>query len=145
MNTDIKAVVAELERLERAASPAPWEIHDGGRFGSYGDTGPSICQEIKETGCQPLMEAAGPANPRVCEANFQVVCKTRNALPALLAELRRLWAIEDAAVSLREAHEEPEDSGDTWGSWFALARFFAVLDAKPTVGEQAERGGEAGR
>ena len=118
MSTEIKATVAELERLEREASQTT--SHVDACFAA---------RDWDETALQ--------------------------AVPALLAELHRLWAIEDAAVSLREASEACQElriSADMAAVNYARRRdsearedLFAALDAKPTVGEQAERGGEAGK
>lgn len=62
-------------------TPGPWEIHDGGCFGEYGSTGPSICHPTSETTCQPLFEIVGPADIEECGANAALAI----AAPALLA------------------------------------------------------------
>lgn len=68
-------------------SPLPWAIHDGGRFGEYGDLGPSICAENGDT-CD------------VCRANAELIHRVntweglRDALQRIAASLDPdpLWA-----------------------------------------------------
>ena len=82
MSQDIKATVEELERLSHRAEPPSWS-----------DRCPKFPPDPAFLDYMPPIDR-------------EFVVKLRNALPSLLAELRRLWAIEAAAVALREAHEE---------------------------------------
>lgn len=145
MTTDIKATVADLERLDRAASPVPWQpktwygAEDGG-FAAVGPHHVPDCEDADED-----LEPDGKYHERA-KKDAALLAATRNALPSLLAELRRLWAIEDAAVSLREARAEEQGCNDTDAREGAVVdALFTALDAKPSGGEQAKRGGEAGR
>ena len=70
-------------------TPGDWAMHDGGRFGQYGDQGPSICAAGPDGACQPLFELAGPGDIRQCEANSRLCA----AAPALLAEVKELREI----------------------------------------------------
>lgn len=81
MSDAIKTLVIELERLERAASPAPWEAS---ATICCPDRGTVSVQEHNHT--QPTHSFA--------TWDADLVAAARNALPALLAELRRCWAIE---------------------------------------------------
>lgn len=76
-------------------TPGKWEIHDGGRFGSFGETGPSVCAVRSDGTCQPLFEIIGPADPAEAEANAHLV----TAAPDLLA------ACDDALGFVRFALE----------------------------------------
>jgi hypothetical protein len=86
-------------------TPGPWEIHDGGRFGQYGDLGPSICAPTGPGTCQPLFELAGPADPAICEANARLIA----AAPSMYAFLIKVanlhnnpWMTKEALAILRE-------------------------------------------
>lgn len=67
-------------------TPGPWEIHDGGKFGSYGDNGPSVCAVTGPGLCQPLFDLCGPASEMQCRANAALIA----AAPELLEALRGL-------------------------------------------------------
>lgn len=84
MTSDIKALVAELEKLDSVATPAPW------------GASPSLC--CRDRGTVSVQET-GHTQPSHAFATWDadLVAATRNALPALLAELHRLWAVEEAA------------------------------------------------
>lgn len=84
MNDDIKAIVADLEKLDRVASPAPWGAAQ------------SLC--CRDRGTVSVQET-GHTQPSHAFSTWDadLVAAARNALPALLAELRRLWALEEAA------------------------------------------------
>lgn len=65
--------------------------------------------------------------------------------PSLLAELRRLWVIEEAAVRYREAYED-WDANESMADDCILGAdqheardvLFSLLDAKPTGGEEGK-------
>lgn len=78
MTHDIKATVEELERLSHKAEPPSWSDR---------------CSKFPP---DPAFLDYMPPKDR------EFVVKLRNALPSLLAELRRLWAIEEAAVRYRD-------------------------------------------
>lgn len=95
--SDIKATVKELERLEREASPAPWYTNTWeSESGSRAAVGPPHVEDWN-------YDALGGA-----EDDALLLAAARNAMPSLLAELRRLWAIEKAAMSLREARSRED-------------------------------------
>ena len=84
MTNDIKAIVADLEKLDRAATPAPW------------GAARSLC--CRDRGTVSVQET-GHTQPSHAFSTWDadLVAAARNALPALLAELHRLWAVEEAA------------------------------------------------
>ncbi len=65
-----------------------WEVHDGGRFGRYGDMGPSICLVKKNATCQPLFEVVGPADAERCKAYAHLAA----AAPELLGFIKEMLA-----------------------------------------------------
>lgn len=67
----------------RETTPGPWEIHDGGRFGEFGDLGPSVCAVTGDNLCQPLVEFVGPADAEECEANAHLIAAAPDMLRAL--------------------------------------------------------------
>lgn len=68
-----------------------WIVHDAGRFGKYGDVGPSICAVQDDGTCQPLFEICGPAGIDECVANAYLAA----AAPDLLSVCERLIAAHD--------------------------------------------------
>ncbi len=83
--------LAELERLEREATPGPWGCEADG---DYEEIAELFGQAVRGDGksstvilsqCCPLPDAA-------------LIVAARNALPDLLAEVRRLRAIVDACA-----------------------------------------------
>jgi len=78
---DIKAIVADLEKLDRVATPAPWGAAQ------------SLC--CRDRGTVSVQET-GHTQPSHAFSTWDadLVAAARNALPALLAELKRLWAME---------------------------------------------------
>jgi len=93
---DIKAIVAELERLERVASPAPWP--EDYCQGAVRHISRNVEQDVFYDGS---FDGWSRYN------DGPLIAATRNALPALLAELRRLWHIEEAAVRYRDIVKHP--------------------------------------
>lgn len=71
-----------------------WAVHDGGKFGLYGDDGPTVCEENGDGTCQPLFQLIGPAGVDGCKR----VAFLAAAAPELLRELKHL-------VLLLEPHE----------------------------------------
>lgn len=116
--------LARLLEIEEKASKGPWEIHDGGRFGNWGDLGPSICASTGLGLCQPLYEFVGPADLDTCRANGELTCQSRNALRPMVTAL-------EAAIELLhhiERYGEPEDSGNAQGT---IARIESILAEIP--------------
>ena len=80
-----------------------WEVHDGGRFGQFGESGPSICAITGPNSCQPLFEICGPAEAAECSANAHLAA----AAPDLLAgAMLAAQALELASDSLEVAGNE---------------------------------------
>jgi len=85
-------------------------------------------------------------NSRISTAKFLLVALRE--WPSLLAELRRCWAIEEAAVSLREASEAYQElkmSADMAAVNYANRRnavaredLFAALPPRPSEGEEGK-------
>jgi hypothetical protein len=63
--------------------PGPWQIHDGGRFGEWGEFGPSVCAVTSNGLCQPLVECTGPADIEVCKATVQLIAAAPDLFHAL--------------------------------------------------------------
>lgn len=93
MNTDIKAVVAELERMERAAKPGPWVYS---RCEKHPEPNSANCLTYRDRNLERVF------NDRQGDPNGQFLMAIRNAAPAILAELRALRAVRDAAERYRE-------------------------------------------
>lgn len=104
-------------------SPAPWEVHDGGRFGQYGDDGPSICASTGPATCQPLFQVVGPADPKECEANTYLAA----AAPKLLA------ACEDLGASIDTFMKDPAIKN-------VPAIMAALIESRAAI-KEARRGG----
>jgi phytoene dehydrogenase-like protein len=86
--TDLAALLDELERLEKAATPGPWD-HGGSDAVSHwiwercGITGDPDAPDTRIASASP--------------ADSAFITAIRNALPRLLSELRALLAVERAA------------------------------------------------
>lgn len=105
--------LARLLEIEEKASKGPWEIHDGGRFGNWGDFGPSICASTEPGLCQPLYEFVGPADLNTCRANGELTCQSRNALRPLVKALEAaIEVIRDVSTGDDIRYESPEDDSD---------------------------------
>jgi hypothetical protein len=158
---DIKATVEELERLEREATKGPWAPdvsapYPGGDYGCYGvgcleeHAYPLWKEAVAKSWTQTVCTT--PHDSRYSKGeqartNMEFIAAARNALPSLLAELRRLWAIEEAAVSLREAQNAYRsckklgaELDDAWESIIRSEhRLFAALPLrKPSGGEDGK-------
>lgn len=88
---DIKAIVAELEKLDSVATPAPWP-HDYCQ-GAVRHISKNVDQDAFYDGS---FDGWSRYN------DGPLIAAARNALPALLAELKRLWAVEQEHEELRE-------------------------------------------
>lgn len=89
--TPIDTAIAKMKELEAKATPGEWEVHDGGRFGSFGDRGPSICSRNLTTDlCQPLFDLEGPADIDQCKANCGWVTAARQFVPQIIAAYEEL-------------------------------------------------------
>lgn len=136
VNTEIKAVVEELKRLDHAASPAPWKADTWeAEIGGYAAVGPRH-DDREDEDCDAFACA---------ESDALLMSTVRNALPALITELRRLWAIEEAAVRYREAWhafdnyrcvDSTLDELEYQVDYVTKPALFAALDAKPAKEEQ---------
>ncbi len=107
--TDID--IDKLEALERAATPAPW-VYDDGLSRSFPRARP---------------ETVGPFGADAARTGDCIfLVELRNAAPALIAELRRLRAIEAAARDIAQVTEERDDP---WVSVPITARQWDALKA----------------
>jgi hypothetical protein len=88
-------------------TPGPWEIHDGGRFGSWGNSGPSVCAVTGKNLCQPLVEFVGPDDLGQCAANARLIAAAPDLLEALNALVNGTGAwtmlIDNARAALAKA------------------------------------------
>lgn len=97
----------KLERLDAAATRGPWLVSDGaweGFDGAWDVTGPDNCGVAGMTETAPA--AKYPRNP---EANAEFIAEARNALPSLIAEIRRQ---ELLIVTLQAALEAVAGGGE---------------------------------
>lgn len=119
----------ELERLEREATPGPWELWEEHLYifaGPAEENGPgclkgarvTICEADFDDGEWEYQQAAERGNAVGSpESDFNLIAAARNALPDLLAELRTLrarvaemerdaaaWAKVREAVGCMNAH-----------------------------------------
>lgn len=88
----------ELERLEQAATPGPWEVANGKkRHFCLAD-----CAIVGGTDTEYGLRCIAKCNDNFPEAfaDARLITAARNALPALLAEVKRLRESND---SLRNA------------------------------------------
>lgn len=94
--------LAELERLEKEATPPPWRTESDGHFWliSEGEE-PSPAQD----------DYLGIVASKIVgeKANADIIAAARNVLPALLDEVRRLRDAVETAVRCndRDAHPCP--------------------------------------
>jgi hypothetical protein len=79
--------LAELERLERAATPGPWVSWVEGRDGGGGD---SFIQAGGGEGPDIYVSWSMTASIRAAAADQDFIAAVRTAFPGLLAEVRRL-------------------------------------------------------
>lgn len=128
MTHDIKATLDELERLSHKAEPPSWS-----------DRCPKFPPD-------PAFLDYMPPKDR------EFVVKLRNAMPSLLAELRRLWAKEARQDAIEEAALRYREALDVFNRQFvdracpelAIAKqdacnaLFALLDAKPSGSEEGK-------
>jgi hypothetical protein len=83
--------IDKLEALERAATPAPWVYDDG-------------IEQDEHTQHRARPETVGPFGADAARTDDCIfLAELRNAAPALLAEVRRLRAIEAAAREYYDA------------------------------------------
>lgn len=98
-----------------------------------------MTRDIKATVAE-LVAKWGDAS-KDCEEADAFVDQLVASWPSLLAELRRLWAIEEAALALREAY-----NADKWCLFDedeAAAALFAALPPRPCRGPETSGGEEA--
>lgn len=88
-------VLAELRRLDKAATPGPWTVW----------TGAGHPPEVRCDGHTPVVSWPGfddsDRSTQEHEANAKLMALARNALPALLRERASLAADVEAIASLR--------------------------------------------
>jgi hypothetical protein len=102
-----------IEALAAAATPGPWEAgNDIGEGEVYGVDGYAV-----------VGAAAQAWTRREVDANTRFIAAARTAVPALVAEVRRLRRVEDAAKALSAAQR----SGDLHQSQRALLSFRHAL------------------
>jgi hypothetical protein len=129
----------ELERLLAAMTPEPWTCHDGA---GYAHPYVSIRHSVSE--------AASPHVARMTEDGANLTCTIgkyefevrnavgivalRNAVPALIRELRALREVEKAAICIRHWHDREPDgmvvsAEHVRALWAALAKAQEARDA----------------
>ncbi|MFC6006969.1 hypothetical protein [Angustibacter luteus] len=81
-----EAALDRLLRLSEAADPPPWTSIVEGRDPLSGDTFIRVGEGSARLGDLYLARDNGPADTSTCD----LVAAARNALPALVAEVRRL-------------------------------------------------------
>ncbi len=81
-----------------------WAVHDGGKFGLYGDDGPTVCEENGDGTCQPLFQLIGPAGVDGCKR----VAFLAAAAPELLAALE--WYVDNDDTAEGMPGNEPWDA-----------------------------------
>lgn len=120
MTRDIKATVEELERLEREATKGPWapDVTASYPGGDYGCSGVECLEEhayplwkevVAKSWTQTICTT--PHDSRYgkgeqARTNMEFIAAARNALPSLLAELRRCWDM------IERARKESKTDGD---------------------------------
>ena len=98
--------------------PGSWAIHDGGRFGQYGPSGPSICAENEEAGtCQPLFQLVGRADAETCKANTTLAAAAPDLLAALTDLRAYLLHTVDEEYGLSGQSEEDEAEIERASGW----------------------------
>jgi len=96
MNTITKAELDALELLEKAATPGPWRCGISGNPRVYGpDDSP---------GAGPLLTTLWRPDPYEVRGNCDFIAESRNALPRLIADHRRL--VELLARLFEDAHRK---------------------------------------
>mgnify|MGYP001570442280 CR=1 FL=1 len=100
MTPDLSAKLAEWERLEKAATPGPWELWTGNswrRIGS-GKTGGTVFEPTTH-------HRDGTPDLVSCPADFAFVTAARAALPELIAIVRQ----QDAEIERLKNAKCPHD------------------------------------
>lgn len=90
-----EALLLELERLDKAATPGPWEVED---FGGW--------WRVKHEGavCFDDGSACDEYNQECSEENRDLLVALRNSLPAILAHLRELASLKSRGVTMSQEH-----------------------------------------
>ena len=89
MSTEIQETINRLRELDRTASPAPW-VFTGTKRTGYDTMEPGDLLEGNGLGLIPEIE-------RVCPpVDAELIAEARNAIPALLTEIERLTAENQA-------------------------------------------------
>jgi hypothetical protein len=110
-----EAEVAELTRLEKAATPGPWEVMPDGRARVnlvHVETGP----ECSAGAGLPVFSV-----PRKKEGDAELIAAARNALPRLLAERR---AFREALAEVYEKLPNVSTTEERYPIW---CRIHALL------------------
>lgn len=81
---ELDAMIAELERLDREASPAPWTFYDFAQFSHA---------PVEDAGRKPVVYEMAMRDP----VNGETIVAARNALPRLLATIRALCGSRSGA------------------------------------------------
>jgi hypothetical protein len=94
--------IDKLEALERVATPAPWLCDDG-------------IEQDEHTQHRARRESVGPFGADAARTDDCIfLAELRNTAPALLAEVRRLRAIEAAAIGLMVPYESRCSQRNQW-------------------------------
>ena len=86
------ATLDRLLALSKAADPAPWQSWVEGRDGLGGDTFIMVGAGNDRREDLYLTRDSGPADA----ATYDLLAEARNALPALVAEIKRLRSVLSA-------------------------------------------------
>lgn len=130
----------ELERLERAATPGPWVARETTKTelkGALFNAAESLSDHVRIGAYWTDEEHVARHNrvgmvDHISNADILIALKARNALPALIAEVRRLRAMvgEDAPAVSSEEHVRTNES---------LENFKRSVEHLEAVAERAAR------
>lgn len=98
--TNIQETIARLRELDQVASPAPWWV------GSSAESYNAIVCEDGETTSGVLDACYVGERLSSNDPDLQIITETRNAIPALLAEIDRLTAENQHLTALMEESKE---------------------------------------
>jgi hypothetical protein len=97
--------LAESERLEQAATPGPWQAGRSDTV-SYDSTGDGPYKNVYINGNRRhpvfgdiLPDIVARGETEHCVANAEFIAASRTAVPALIAEIRRLRDVNERLLS----------------------------------------------
>lgn len=124
-----------LQRLCDAAAPGPWTLHDVNE-GTGTPPAWHIANDAYHNPSDDGADAFGTFLDFGYREDAEFIAAARTAMPELIAEVRRLQAVADAAKALRAADALPRGHDADAVAYHALQALGAVVDA---LGE-ADRG-----